>query len=720
MALSLSDIPKNVGGTLDVFEDDPKVDPIEDRASRLTIPVDVGGPGESLAASVEPVQQEPAQPLSQLIPKAVEAIQGIDAPDVGIGDFFTGSERIAATPELGTLPELFSTEEGLNLPVAIGLLSTMNEKAQKEIIQEALPLAVFETTPDGSTIIEIPTEDGGVRRSVLNRPGFSPQDLRAATGQVMAFIPAAKLAGLGKSLLQKIGIGALGAGATEQGLQEVGIELGRKERDPLATGIATLTGGAAEAIVPAVQAFRGARQASQVGAAADEIQQVAGSVRAAQEATEKTGIPLFQGQQTQIPAQLEKQSFVAQLPAGTQSAMRELKLQNKKAAAAVDKFLGQIAPDQAVVTGSEKVRTAAQTAVAATTRARSEAASPIYKQAFRRQRQGKTGPIDLDKLQTKISSMSAQFEQQGQIAKNLNSALDKIENAGGDLHKLHLAKTEIDQTINSFGADAVGNTTKRFLTDIKTDLTDELIKQSPSYRAARDEFIRLSPPVTKIQESIIGKVANLDDTQLKQVSNKLFDAAETNPKVVIDAKKVIQDIDPGAWDEIVRVELEKRLGSMAAEAGEGGIANIPGQAWRALGFNSDKKTKVLFNALDSDAKQNLKYLQTALNRAMQGRPGGSQTGGRAVIVDELKGGIFQNIRELVRSPISTLTSVGEDAAFNQRVKAMAKAFYDPTWKAEMKKLRTFDPNSPAAGRAFTQLLNDIGSSEPNNDQTESK
>jgi hypothetical protein len=183
--------------------------------------------------------------------------------------------------------------------------------------------------------------------------------------------------------------------------------------------------------------------------------------------------------------------------------------------------------------------------------------------------------------------MSSQFEQKGQIAKNLNSALDKIENARGDLQKIHLAKTEIDQTINSFGADAVGNTTKRFLTDVKNDLTNELIRQSPSYRAARDEFIRLSPPVTKIQESIIGKVANLDDTQLKQVTSKIFDPANT-VKNVHDAKKAIADVSPEAWDSIVRVELEKRLGSMAAEPTEGSIDNIPGQMWRAIGFNSDK------------------------------------------------------------------------------------------------------------------------------------
>lgn len=675
-------------------------------------------PPAALAAqpTAQPVQQEPAQPLSQIIPEAIESID-IQAPDTGITDVFTGSERIAATPELGSLPELFSTEEGLNLPVAIGLLSTFDEKAQRDIIQEAIPGVVFETTPDGSTIIEVPTEDGGTRRSVLNRPGFSPQDLRTATAQVMAFVGPAKLASFGKGLLQKLTIGGAAAGVTEQALQEVGVELGRKERDPLSTAIATVTGGAAEVVVPAVQAFRGARQVARAGAAQDEIAQVARSVSEAQAATEATGIPLFQAQQTGIPAQLEKQSFVAQLPAGTRSAIQGLKTQNKAAGDAVEDFLGQIAPDQAVVTGSERLRTAAQTAVAATKRARSEAASPIYKQAFRRQRQGRTGPIDLDSLQTKISSMSTQFEQKGQIAKNLNSALDKIENAGGDLQKLHLAKTEIDQTINSFGADAVGNTTKRFLTDIKNDLTDELIKQSPSYRAARSEFIRLSPEVTRIQDSIVGKVANLDDTQLKQVSTKLFDAAETNPSVISGAKKTITDVDPGAWDEIIRVELERRLGSIKSTADAGTVENIPGQLFRAL-FPNEKSTKVLMNSLDDEGRKNLKYLRTALSKARLGRPGGSPTAGREEIKRELRGGIFQTFRDFFRAPISTLVSTGEDAAFNRNAAALSKALFDPTWKAEMKAIRKFSPKSPAAARAMTQLLNDIESSQEQSTQSQ--
>lgn len=651
-----------------------------------------------------------------------------DQQDFGLLDIATGSERIAATPELGTLPEFGITPEGDVPRIALGLLSTFDSRAQQDIIQEAIPEAVFETTPDGSTIIEVPTDEGGTRRSVLNRPGFSPQDLTTATAQVLSFIPAARLANLGKTLLTKVGIGAAGAGVTEQALQETGVALGREERDPLAMGIATVTGGAAEAVVPAIQAFRGARQAARVGAAAEDIEQVAGSVRTAQEASEQAGVPLFQAQQTGVPAQLEKQSFIAQLPAGTRAAVTGLRGQNQAASDAVETFLGQIAPDQAVVTGPEKIRTAAQRVIGNIKSIRTEKASPIYNRAFSIAKENDV-LVDIKPAVEKVNEVSVRFSDSGTVLPILDkvkkiiggSKVDQVPKTVAEvvrrdkrntLLRVHNAKMEIDELIQQMkGKGNLGPTAERELLGVQRVLLDQMDSVSPSYKEARAAFEAASPAVEKIEQSIIGKIANIDDTQLKQVSTKIFDPAQTNPQVVLDAKKAIADVDPGAWDEIVRVELERRLGSIKSTAEAGTVENIPGQLFRAL-FPNEKSTKVLMNSLNSEQRKNLKYLQTALGRARLGRPGGSQTAGREEIKRELRGGVFQSFRDFFRAPISTLVSTGEDAAFNRRTAALSKAMFDPTWKAEMKNIRKFSPKSPEAGRAMTQLLNDIDSSEP--------
>jgi hypothetical protein len=665
----------------------------------------------NLPPQVEPPRTGGAIDLTTgqyLSEQELEPQEVVEPQETSFLDVFTGTERIEETPELGTLPEFGVTEEGDVPRIALGLLSTFEPKAQQEMILQAIPEAVFETTPDGSTIIEVPTKEGGTRRSVLNRPGFSPQDLTTATAQVLSFVGPARLANLGKTLLQKVGIGAAGAGATEQGLQEIGVALGREERDPVSTAIATGTGGLAEVAVPAIQAFRGARQAKAIGAGKEEIEQVAENVMIAQRAGEETGIPLFQAQQTGVPSQLERQSFVAQLPAGTQSAVKELAAQNKAAGDAVESFLNQIAPPESIVTGAEKFRTAAKASLEKANSLRAEKASPLYKQAL-----DDGASVNLTPLREAIASKLDDLPESGEIAKSLRRVLTLTKGAKGSpasLRRLHNAKIEVDQMINKVGEGALGNTTKNELEDAQKLLLNQMDEASPAYKSARDVFAEASPPVVKAQESIVGKIADLDDAQLKQIHGKIFDPAQTNPQVTAQARKAISDIDPDAWDQLVRIELEKRLGSIKSIAEGGTVDNIPGQLFRAI-FPNDKSTKVLLNSLGAEQKRNIKYLQIALKRASLGRPGGSQTAAREEIKRELRGGIFQSLRELFRSPISTITSAGEDAAFNSRAAALAKAMYDPTWKAEMKAIRKFSPKSPAAGRALTQLINDIEATE---------
>ena len=669
--------------------DTPKDDEVNSTVPQESRIIDLNTGQFKAASSVQP---QPSNKQSQSPLKS------------SISDFMTGSDRIERTPELGTLPEFGTTEEGDTPRIALGLLSTFDSKAQQEIIQQAIPEAAFETTEDGSVIIEVPAENGDTRRSVLNRPGFSPQDASTAVAQVLSFIGPARLANLGKTLLQKVAIGSAGAGLTEQLMQELGVVLGRKERDPVSTAIATATGGLAELVVPAVQGVRGMRQAERMVEGSDEIAQVSGNIATAREASKQTNIPLFQAQQTGIPAQLEKQSFVAQLPAGTQSAVTGLKAQNRAAGEAVEKFINSIAPDDSVITGANKVRTAAQQAVENAKIIRQEKASPLYNKAFQERRVVNTNPV-----KELIKDKLLDTPKTGQIAVNLKKVSALIEDSP-NLKNLHNAKIEIDQIINSRGMDAVGGTTKKELADVQRLLLEQMDSSSPTYKSARAAFESASPPVTAIQESIIGKIANLDDTQLKQASMKIFDPSQTNPKVIADAKKAITDVNPEAWDEIIRVELERRLGSVKSTMESGTVENIPGQLFRAI-FPNDKSTKVLLNGLDDNGKANLKFLQTALKRASLGRPGGSQTAARKEISDELRGGVVNTLRNLFSKPITTIASAGEDVAFNKRVTTLSKALFDPTWKAEMKSIIKLNSDSPAAGIALAQLFDDIESTE---------
>lgn len=632
--------------------------------------------------------------------------------DTGLLDVFTGSGRIAQTPELGTLPEFGATPESQGFKVSLGLLSTFDPQSQIDIIKESIPEAQFETTTDGSTIVSAPTETGEIRRSVLNRPGFSPQDFTTGVAQALAFMPAAAISSLGKNLFQKAMLGATTSGATEKGLQEVGKSLGREEGSTSDIATSALLGAGSELVMPAIQGVRQARRARQIGVESDALEAARAPVSEAQEAIkgleEATGVRtgLFQAQQTMDPSQLVQQRLLPQLQASSRKAMKQLESQNRQVFDATSELLSTVAGDDVLVTGSERFRSAANRAIDIRKANRSQTASPIYKQAFRRQRQAKTPLIDTGNLEQKISGIIRGSDRSGQVASNLGKIADKIDATGGDLQQLHSVKLEIDNLIEGRGENAIGNVTKRALTDVKNDLVDMMVEQSPSYRAARSEFARLSPEVERVT-SLVGKVADLPDDQLKNISGRIFDPRETNPSVLNKVKTVIQDADPGAWNDLLRVEMERRFGGLQTVLNEGGAtaANIPGQIDRAL-FGNPKNRQVLFAAMSEEQKKNFRYLNTVLKRASAGRAAGSPTTPYKEALDKMKG-VAGVIRDTIFRPVGTVQSVGEQSLFDRRLAALSEAMFDAQWKPEMKKLRALDSNTPVAARAMAQLLDDI-------------
>lgn len=622
-----------------------------------------------------------------------------------VSEAITGRGRV--TPEIAGLPEFRETEEiqefaprgiGQQLKLTAGLLSSFSPEAQMDVIKENIPEAEFQKDDQGNIIVDI-----GGKRSVLNRPGFSGQDAVQALTSILSFVPAGKLASLGTATLTKMGLGGLGAAATEQATQEVSRLAGsEEERDLKRTALAGALGAGAEAIGPAREALRSRRIAKGLGAEAEEVAPALESIAAAEAAEEATGIPLFKAQKTGIPSELEKQSFVAQLPAGTQRAMKSLTKQNVAVGEAVESFLNQLAPPEALTTGAARFRTAAQKALDARSAIRKEKTSPLYKAAFENK-----SPVDVAPVKTLIKEKLVDLPKTGEMSKTLKK-VDGLLPESPNLKQLHNAKVEIDQMLSKVGDGSLGNITKRELVDVKNQLLETMDDLSPEYRTARQAFAEASPSVTALEDSIIGKAAAFDDVNLKRLSRSIFDPAETNAKIISDAKKVIDDVDPEAWNQLLRTELEGRIGTMVDDISErvGSVENAPGMLYRAV-FGNPKQRALLYKAVEGEPRKNLKYLETALGRARLGRPGGSQTAVREEIKRELRGGPIQSVRNLLRSPIDTLVSTGDDAAFNKRVRSLSEAMFNPEYKAEMAKIRKMSPTSAASAKALTQLVKNI-------------
>jgi len=640
-------------------------------------------------------------------------------------EFFTGKRR--ETEETRTLPRLgqLNLSLGTDLKRAAAVLTASSPEERVQMIKEIVPGATFRFDTKGNIIGKFP--DG--REGVLNPPGFDTTDALKIATEMAKFTPATRAAGglaaglgtgLGGRIATQAGGAALTATASEIGSAALGGEF-----QPSEVAIETALAGVGEGIGEGVSALR-RRRALRPGTEAAES---ADLIAAGQEAGAETGIDLFKAQETLVPSQLERQSFVSQLPAGAQTSIKALRTQNEQAADAVTDFLNSIAPSDVVENAATKFRTASERAVEAQKTIRSERASPLYNQAFR-----ENPPVNLTPVRDSISERFEAFPDGGEVQRSLSRISKflsgkKVSDPGSpildakgnivlppsttitqpNLQKLHNAKVEIDQMIAKVGEGSLGNTTKRQLIEVQGLLLEQIDTASDAYKEARRVFTAESPAVAQLSEGIIGRISKLDDPNLKNISKTVFDSAETNPQVISRIRATIERQDPQAWNDLLRVEMQRRMLTAKPDILESAtetVENIPGQLIRALGLNQQGKLQVLRNSLNPNQRKNLSFLVTALKRAQLGRATGSQTAARGEIKEELRGGIANAIGAFLQ-PSKTASDAFRNSTFDRRTKAMAEAFFDPQWTERVAEIRKQKIGSVSASRAMTQLLNEI-------------
>jgi len=686
------------------------------------IDLDTGEETEQAPVTPQPSQSAPAaqQQGSGIINLDTgefvtnEAQVAPEADDFGVLDTFTGSDRIAQNPELGTLPEFGATEQGDTFKIAAGLLSTANPVEQQDIIRSIIPESEFETLSDGSIIVNVPNEEGVMQRSILNRPGISPQDLTTGIAQVLSFVPAARLASFGKSLLSKLGIGAAASSGTEAARQEGVIAQGSEQgRDPTNVVIAGGLGGRCVVVVHAIQGVRASRRAGAIGAEKEEVKKAVESIRpttqAQQEIQNLTGVdvPIFKAQQTQIPSELLKQRILPQLDAGARTAAQALESQNKAAFDATAELINTIAPEGSIISASKRFRDTAKLAVDAKKQVRSAAVRPLYDDAL-----SLGADVDLTKTSGLIDDVLSEapkgsdFEKVGVQLKNLISPLKEGEKPS--LRQLQKAKIAMQDVIDGVGEKAVSGTIKGEVAQVKRQLVASMEEASPLFKKAEAAFKELSPAVKELEDSVIGQISKVSDTQLKTIAQKIFDpkAGLTDPMSIRNAKTAIQSVNPQAWDDLLRVEMNRRIGGLEQlieDIPGDFVGNIPGQLRRTL-FGNPQQRKALLAGMNEDQKQNFKYLETVLKRASSGRAAGSPTAAFGQAIEKLKG-VSSVVRDAIFRPLSTLQQTGERGIFDRNTARLAEVMFDPKFKPQLNKLKKLNPDSPAAARALAQLLN---------------
>jgi len=323
-----------------------------------------------------------------------------------------------------------------------------------------------------------------------------------------------------------------------------------------------------------------------------------------------------------------------------------LEKQNSEVFDATAELLNKIAGPEVVETGAKRFRSAAQLALEAKKEARKAATQKLYTDALE---QG--ADVDLTGVKGLINESLDAAPKGGQIEKTFSKikgfVSDSIIKQGGkeiavkpSLKQLQKAKFELDNMLESFGENALGKTTKYDVLQLKKALVGAMEEASPTYKAANEEFARLSPAVTELEDSIVGAMSKYKDKDLQNISSRIF-SANSNPFVVKKAKAVIEAADPGAWDDMMRVELQRRIGGLdefLKDASPEVAGNVPGALRRAIfGSASNlEKRRTLMAGLSPEQRKNFTYLDEVLRRASSGRGEGSPTGAFTRIMDKMK------------------------------------------------------------------------------------
>lgn len=683
---------------------------------------------EQQIAQKQPAGQVARQPGGVFQPEPTQPERGV-MEILGVG---AGERETRATQELPELGEggLLAGEDMTKVAALTPvLLTTTKPEEIGQILSANFPNIGIQEDEKGNLIAGNNKTGAQV---VINKPGISKLDVLQGLGIVAAFTPSARAATLGTEtakqatkgvVARRAAQGGLAAGTTEAALQTAQEATGG-EFDVEDVAMATGAGALAETVVPAIQSIRQIRReksfAKDIGQKRADLARARRDIAPAEEALEgieqATGkkVGLFQAQKTLVPSELAKQRVLPQLDPSSRVAMDALEKQNKEVFEATSELINTVAPEERVAGAAARFRTAAQDARKALTDARSEAVSPLFKAAYDNAAEAGL-KIDVKPVLDNIDELVSGTRKTDPIRKLLLGIKDDIQESsktifrGSNLKPLHNEKRAITQKLAKFENESgvLDREIKAKIQQIRGELSTTLRENSPAYTDAMEEFIRRTPEIEALDGSVLGRAAKVTDEQLQNLSSKIFNP-RTTPAEINSTKKIVEQIDPQAWRDIVRNEIEFRVGSLQSQVTEQGAdiaGNLPG-AMRSALFGNPKQRETLLRALDADQRKNFVYMENILKRASAGRAAGSPTASFTEIIKNLRGRLGV-LKDALLSPFDTAGEAINESLFNRRVSSLAEAMFDPQWKPQMKKLRKLSPNSPAAARAMTQLIKDI-------------
>ena len=663
-----------------------------------------------------------------------------------------------------TLPELadfdflgneggFSTgDKAKDRKILLSMFLTLDPEVQAQVIERQSPGSTFRDEKGNF----FATDPRTGKQFSINDPGNSLQDFIGLVGQGSLFGPATKAALAMRSLFKKGAVG-LGAGAaTEFGSQKLQQGLGREKPVSIPevglAGLATPIGAVSSKAIPKGVA---ARAANEIASQGDEVGDFARQVIDAQDTLQ--GIEgtigrrpiLFPAQQTISPKGIAQQEVANE--GGSILAASSLRNQNEEAISVVQDVINSIAPEKAVSGASGRIKSAADRFDKFLRKIRDQEANfgKVIDDAVESGVEVDLKPVKKLIRDKKKSEIIANSDTR--LGKALNDVLRKLGGSKKDskvllvdskgkplvfdlpdsptFRQIQRAKKEIDGVIKAKVDDIIDPSIQGHLVEVKEALLKQMELAHPPFKKARETFAKKSIPINQLEESALGAVSQTAKNKKDQIRRLIFDSSGTTTGDVKNVKKMIRLADPGAWDDIVRFELENRIGALNSaitEMGADSVQDIP-KLYRQHLFGpiGSNKRKMLLDSVSDEQRKNLVFLDKYLSRAAIGRRGNPLTSQKRAVRQGLSeetnpatkaaksilpifvtraifGGAAGSLRAL-----NTASGLREAGIVSAGARRLAEAAFNPKYQPDMKALRRLAINSKRSNRLISKILRSV-------------
>lgn len=213
----------------------------------------------------------------------------------------------------------------------------------------------------------------------------------------------------------------------------------------------------------------------------------------------------------------------------------------------INNLLDSIHPDE--TDASSAVRDAANSIIDKKIAERTKITNPLYEAAGKEIVPGAIAEIEKD------PNLSKRFSDTKYDPKNIYDLKDSPVNS---IKTLETVRQDLSDEIDTAHARSDKKTARKLGQQLSV-LDDIMENSSQKIKEARDTFRKESQPINALQQSAIGKIANMKDTGLKNVASTIFDRQQTNINDFNEIRNQLSQENPDLWKRLVRNAMQDRI-----------------------------------------------------------------------------------------------------------------------------------------------------------------